>query len=128
MRFGGAMISLILPKLIRSVARDGIVFFQVCWQPARPLGFSKDTRQVPAVAGNLPRSHQFNFFYPCLRTLSVDFLAAPPRRALSLRNGPAAGHNSSGNKWVHDGRLKAGAAPAAANSAPSRRRQAYLTV
>src|SRR3982074_135889 len=49
-RFGGAMISLIFPKLMRSVTLDGIWTFNNC--PAAPPGilFSiNDTRQVLCV-------------------------------------------------------------------------------
>src|SRR5262245_46451487 len=45
MRFGGAIISLILPKLIRSVARDGIWTFSAV-RFLKPDGFLfNDTRQ-----------------------------------------------------------------------------------
>src|ERR1700691_2563916 len=40
-RFGGAMISLILPKLIRSVTRDGILTFYIARRQRRAFFFSK---------------------------------------------------------------------------------------
>jgi hypothetical protein len=52
--FGGATISLILPKLIRSVARDGIYNFCLAGNP--PAVFSiNDTRQAAAFNGRLPK-------------------------------------------------------------------------
>src|ERR1700749_1875501 len=45
MRFGGAMISLILPKLIRSaVARDGMFTFSQCPACAGPFIFNLTTQ------------------------------------------------------------------------------------
>src|SRR5271156_1691889 len=40
-RFGGAMISLIFPKLMRSVNRDGIWTFYIGWRPPPTFVFSK---------------------------------------------------------------------------------------
>jgi hypothetical protein len=39
--FGGTTISLILPKLIRSVARDGILTFWFGWQQRQPAIFNQ---------------------------------------------------------------------------------------
>jgi hypothetical protein len=39
--FGGTTISLILPKLIRSVARDGIWTFWFGWQQCQPAIFNQ---------------------------------------------------------------------------------------
>src|SRR5262245_13981211 len=47
------MISLILPKLIRSVARDGIFWISVGRQPAGPCFGFNDSRQAPRVPGEL---------------------------------------------------------------------------
>src|SRR6185369_15234964 len=58
-KLGGAMISLILPKLIRSVARDGIL--DLYWMAGHKTGrfFSTlDTRQVPCVQLRHPISAQ----------------------------------------------------------------------
>jgi hypothetical protein len=47
--FGGTTISLILPKLIRSVARDGIWAFWFGWQLCQPQFSINDTRQARCV-------------------------------------------------------------------------------
>jgi hypothetical protein len=52
--FGGATISLILPKLIRSVARDGIFsFLFVAQQRTAPKFSLNDTRQARRISGQL---------------------------------------------------------------------------
>jgi hypothetical protein len=53
MRVGGAMISLILPKLIRSVARDGIVFSKLAGNPPDRFLIRNDRRQAPRGCGKL---------------------------------------------------------------------------
>src|SRR5262245_63470810 len=74
MRLGGAIISLILPKLIRSWARDGIVLFQLAGNPPDRC-FSVATQgKQPALAGNLPN---FNFQFRC-----YDFSELPAAQFL----------------------------------------------
>jgi hypothetical protein len=51
--FGGATISLILPKLIRSVARDGICNLFV-WPATRRLFSQSTTQGKPAVFNGKP--------------------------------------------------------------------------
>src|SRR5260370_41182743 len=70
MRFGGAMISLILPKLIRSIARDGIWTF-THWPATVPsrlllLNDKKQVRRVqqePRTCCNSNRHRRFCFFF-----------------------------------------------------------------
>jgi hypothetical protein len=55
--FGGATISLILPKLIRSVARDGIFgFLFVARHLAAPKFSLNDTRQARRINGQLAKT------------------------------------------------------------------------
>src|SRR6266508_6280857 len=54
MRLGGAMTSLILPKLIRSGARDGIVFSRLAGNPPALVQYVTTQGKRPAFAGNLP--------------------------------------------------------------------------
>ena len=70
-RFGGAMISLILPKLIRSVARDGIWTFNewLATAPDRWL-LLNDTRQGRRVQARTCR----NSNHPRWRSLMFCFL------------------------------------------------------
>src|SRR5258706_12903166 len=58
MRFGGAMISLILPKFIRSLARDGILTFNHWLAKRQPLFvFKKRHKASPrSSTANLPQS------------------------------------------------------------------------
>jgi hypothetical protein len=58
MRFGGAMISLILPKLTRSVARDGIGTFGQSPAPGRHWLFLQTTQKAsrPVFTGKLAKS------------------------------------------------------------------------
>src|SRR5258707_895302 len=59
MRFGGAMISLILPKLIRSVTRDDIFTFSLPANSAGLLFSINDTRQKRRVHSELADSFRF---------------------------------------------------------------------
>src|SRR6266478_8388493 len=59
MRFGGAMISLILPKLIRSLSRDGILTFSLPTNSAGLLFSINDTRQERRVHSELADSLRF---------------------------------------------------------------------
>src|SRR6266480_4189632 len=58
-RFGGAMTSLIFPKLIRSAARDGI-FTSGLWAGAGPDGYFCSKRHNAATPGR-PRKLPANF-------------------------------------------------------------------
>src|SRR6266511_1368687 len=80
MRFGGAMISLILPKLIRSLARDGIVFSRLAgYPPDRYLSVTTQGK-CPAFAGNLPKS-KFKFRSDWYSYAADCLAAAPPYQA-----------------------------------------------
>src|SRR5437870_9261224 len=59
MRFGGAMISLILPKLIRSLSRDDILAFSLPANSAGLLFSINDTRQERCVFSELADSLRF---------------------------------------------------------------------
>src|SRR5438034_3480931 len=65
MRLGGAMISLIFPKLILlSVARDGIYYSRIGrarpqTRTAKPLFSFNDTKQAPRFSGNLPKPNLY---------------------------------------------------------------------
>jgi hypothetical protein len=77
MRFGGAMISLILPKLIRSLARDGIVFSSLAGT-RRPLVLFVTTQSKrPAFAGNLPNSKP-KFRCYSIRNFPLSAARPPP--------------------------------------------------
>jgi hypothetical protein len=92
MRFGGAMISLILPKLIRSLARDGIVFSSLAGT-CRPLVLFVTTQSKrPAFAGNLPNSKP-KFRCYSIRKFLLSAARLPPA---SAGNPPVSAFASAG--------------------------------
>src|SRR5262245_60678470 len=70
-RLGGAMISLILPKLIRSVTRDGILTFDDGRRLRRTFGYSETTAGKAApfksrLAESQTAHSGFSLFYPVI--------------------------------------------------------------
>jgi hypothetical protein len=62
------MISLIFPKLIRSVARDGIGLFEFSRHPPASGSIRNDTRQASPAGGKLAK---FSVQFPLLTVFAI---------------------------------------------------------